>query len=106
MTSSESAHVRWLLAEGKRLDAVIAEGKRARKLKTEINKMIALYGEEEPDAGDVVKAVVDDDGKVHCPECNKGLSSKAAVGAHLRTQHGIKGGLSGQKRPKSIRAVA
>jgi hypothetical protein len=98
-SSTESAHIRWLLAESKRLDAVITEGKRARKLKTEINKMIALYGEAEPEAGDVVNAVPNAEGKFHCPECNVALSSKPSVGAHLRRTHGIKGGLSGRLRP-------
>lgn len=36
--------------------------------------------------------------RVSCPQCGKSLATTAAVGAHLRAQHGIYGGLSGRTR--------
>lgn len=102
---NQSAHVRWLLAESKRLDAVIAEGKRARKLKTEINKMIALYGEVEPGAQDVVNGVVDVDNRISCTECLETFTTKARVGQHLRKDHNVWGGLSGRQRPESRKST-
>jgi hypothetical protein len=97
-TTSEAAHVRWLLSEKERLEGLIAEAKRARKLLTEINKMIALYGEVEPETAAITASVANIDGKFHCPECNTTFANKSAVGAHLRNKHSIFGGLSGRTR--------
>ena len=72
-TSSETAHVRWLLTEKTRLDRLIAgaaerrkkiieDTKRHRKMRTEINKMIALYGEIDVD-GEAVE-IADINGRI------------------------------------------
>jgi hypothetical protein len=113
--STESAHVRWLLSEYKRLQRVLDRNKterqrllevdkETRKLMGGVNTLIALYGATDPPEAVAPAdrpARSDEDaveGGVACPECGKFSKTKAAVGTHMRTVHGIRGGLSGRVR--------
>ncbi len=109
-TASETAHVQWLLQEKKRLDKLISgaaerkkkideDTKRHRKMRTEVNKMIALYGE--VDVIEETNTVAEINGRLVCPQdgCIETRTTKARIGEHLRKDHGIFGGLSGKPRP-------
>jgi uncharacterized C2H2 Zn-finger protein len=106
---SETAHVQWLLNEKVRLDKLISgaaarkkkideDTKRHRKMRTEVNKMIALYGE--VDANEDSEAVATIEGRTKCPHCPETFTNNARVGEHMRKAHGIYGGLSGKVRPE------
>lgn len=112
-SKGETAHVQWLLGEKVRLDKLIdgaaerkrkidEDTKRHRKMRTEVNKMIALYGE--VDVVTDATTVAEINGRLICPqdECAETFTTKARVGEHLRKAHGIYGGLSGKVRPDSV----
>lgn len=112
-SASETAHVQWLLKEKVRLDRIIAgakdrkkkideDTKRHRKMRTEVNKMIALYGE--LDVDEHTESVAEIEGRIPCPQpgCEVTRTSKARMGDHLRKQHNIWGGLSGKPREDRV----
>jgi hypothetical protein len=43
------------------------------------------------------------DGLYGCPHCPKALATPGGLGTHLRSVHGISGGISGKPRPTKKR---
>jgi hypothetical protein len=111
---SETAHVQWLFKEKERIAGLrrriperrkklIEEDKRYATIEKEINKMIALYGVVSVDEDTAMVAEIT--GKVPCPQqgCGKAYSTPALVGAHMRKEHNVYGGLSGRAWPEENR---